>query len=105
MCKNLKRPVTFKVTIQDRNVTFQADPTKRTLHTFDKVADGYKEKLREQITWVDGCVKAIEMWTPLADQYDQDKVSVLVKVLEDHMRMDEILRGILGESIKVTPAY
>ena len=72
MCKNLKRPVTFKVTIQDRNVTFQADPTKRTLHTFDKVAEGYKEKLKDQITWVDGCVKAIKMWTPLADRYDQD---------------------------------
>ena len=48
---------------------------------------------------------AIGIWTPLANQYDQEKVSVLVKVLEDHMRMDEILRGIIDKSIKVTPAY
>ena len=104
-CKNLKRPVKFKVSIQGRHVSFQADPTKRTLCGFEKVADGYREKLRDQITWVEGCVNAIGMWTPLADQYDQDKVSALVKILEDHMRMDEILRGILDKSIKVTPAY
>ena len=40
-CKSLKRPVTFKVSIRGRHVSFQANPTKRTLHDFQKVADGY----------------------------------------------------------------
>ena len=41
----------------------------------------------------------------MAYRYDQDQVSILMKILQDYMRIDEVLRGVLERSIRVTPAY
>ena len=105
MGDDLLRPTRVKIHVHNRSFTCTIDKTKYEVLKYSKIAANYRGKLMDERTWLESLGETLKIWSSKGVRYDQQKVALLAKIMEEHMRPCEFLSAIMTRSLEVRPVY
>ena len=105
MGDDLLRPTRVKISVHDRSFKCWIDKTKKRVLKYSKIAANYRGKLIDERTWLKSFSETLKIWSSKMVKYDQQKVTLLARIMEEHMRPCEFLSSIMTKSLEVRPVY